>query len=269
VGSLRSAACAVAFASVLTGCSGDTQPQASPSPSVTATSSPAPSPTRTSTSAGRVLSSLESGQTVSGVVGWQVSPRFPQAMGEAVALYYIDGRLAWRERHEPYRFHGDDAALDTRHLSNGTHTLRVEATYPDGSFGTFEATITVANNGPAKVGGYTDFAYAADVPRGTKQRVDGVPVAGLWLLSFPDDKQIVRFSPPNAEPLDIPYRTRKNGTVGLATRDCPSLTVTPLQRGGALTYDVRTRAAAGSAAAAACRGWVAFLTNRSWESLPG
>ncbi len=249
-----------------TGCSSGSS-SASPS----ATSSPTPAATATATLApndGRILSAIEDGAVLHGITGWQVSPRFPAATtGEAVVLFFIDDTFAWRERHEPYRFQGDDAEFDTRHLTNGPHTLSVTATYPSGQRARFEARVTVRNNGPIVPGPYTDYGYTAVLPNLPGLAVAKVALGGRWLLSFPAgtsaSRGVLRVSPETDEPLDVPYTRRPDGTLVLTPPDCASVQLVPQVDAGALRFG--TRAAPG----AGCRGWITLLSDRSWSQLPG
>lgn len=250
----------LAVSVLLAACSGSSDPVADPTstpsgtPVATATVSPPPN-------AGRILSAIDDGATLHGVTGWQVSPRFPKAKGEPVVRYYIDGQLAWRERHEPYRYHGDDQRFDTRHLTNGFHQLRVTATYPTGEVTVFEARVTVRNTGPVIPAGYLDLASSATISGPATQKLLGVPVAGLWLLTFPG--QIVKLSPPNAEPLVAPFVRRPDGTLGVRAEGCPGLVLVPTAAPGAVRFTARGASAAG------CAGWVSVLAGSSWKGLPG
>jgi hypothetical protein len=243
-------------------CSGGSDPGAAqtptPTPTAPSTVSTTPSP---APNAGRILSAIEDGEVLHGVIGWQVSPRFPKAKGEPVVLYFIDGRLAWRERHEPYRYHGDDQRFDTRRLSNGPHQLRVTATYPTGEVTVFEAAVTVRNSGPVPPESYLDLASSATIGGPSTQRVQGVPVAGLWLLTFPG--QVLKLSPAHAEPLVAPVLRRADGALAVAAPGCPGLVLVPTAAPGSVRFTAL------GAATARCAGWVSVLAGASWTSLPG
>ncbi len=244
----------------LAGCSGSgtAAPVPSPlSPSPRASAVPTLRPND-----GRILSAIEDGQVLHGLTGWQVSPRFPAATeGEPVVEYFIDGVIAWRERHEPYRFQGDTARFDTRHLTNGPHTLSVTATYASGQRATFTARVTVRNNGPIIPGPYTDYGYSAVVPRISGLPGEGVSKAGRWLMTFPSG--LVKLSPEFAEPIEIPARRRPDGSLLLRPPGCPSLTLVPQVDTGAVRFGTITRPST------ACSPWVTLLTTRSWAILPG
>ncbi len=241
----------------IAGCSGSS-PAAGPSPSATSTSAPSLTPND-----GRILSAIEDGAVLHGLTGWQVSPRFPEATeGEPVVQYFIDGVLAWRERHEPYRFQGDDAQFDTRHLTNGPHTLSVTATYPSGQRATFTARVTVKNNGPILPGPYTDYGYNALVPNLPGLAVDGIALAGRWLMTFPSPRRL-KLSPEFAEPLEVPMTTRPDGSLLLRPVGCPSLQLVPQIDAGAVRFGTVGRPST------ACRAWATLLADRSWAMLPG
>ncbi len=245
---------------LVAGCSGGSEPQATatPTPTLSATPTATPSP---APNAGRILSVIEDGAVLNGTIGWQVSPRFPKAKGEPIVLYFIDGRLAWRERHEPYRYHGDDQRFDTRQLTNGPHTLRVTATYPTGEVTVFEATVTVNNTGPVPPATFLDLASSATIGGPSTQKVQGVPVAGLWLLTFPG--QILKLSPANAEPLLAPFVRKADGTLAVTAPGCPGLILVPAAAPGSVRFTARGASSAG------CAGWVSVLAGSAWTSLPG
>jgi Tfp pilus assembly protein PilZ len=61
----------------------------------------------------------------------------------------IDGTVKWTENITPYLFNGDaSGTLDTTTLSNGAHTLALQAHAADGRTATTSSAVTVAN-GPA------------------------------------------------------------------------------------------------------------------------
>lgn len=256
---LRASAAAV-FALLAAGCSGGSDPQAGPSPTTSASATPtvtvSPAP-----NAGRILSAIEDGAVLHGTIGWQVSPRFPKAKGEPVVLYFIDGRLAWRERHEPYRYHGDDQRFDTRHLTNGSHRLRVTATYPTGEVTVFEATVVVRNAGPVPPVSYLDLASSATIAGPSAQKLHDVPVAGLWLLTFPG--QVLKLSPAKAEPFVAPFVRKADGTLAVTADGCPGLVLVPTAAPGTVRFTARGATAVG------CAGWVSVLAGATWAALPG
>jgi hypothetical protein len=67
--------------------------------------------------------------------------------GSPVRLeFFIDGALSWTENFSPYQFNGDPSGtLDTKTLSNGSHQLKVRATYSNNSTAEQAVTITVSN----------------------------------------------------------------------------------------------------------------------------
>ena len=64
------------------------------------------------------------GQTVSGSVKWEVGVT---GATPSKVVFSIDGVVKWTEAASPYVFNGDGATLDTKMLSNGSHTLRATA----------------------------------------------------------------------------------------------------------------------------------------------
>lgn len=259
-GMLRPAALGVLLAGlVATGCSGGS---GSAAPSSPPTAAPTPTATLTPND-GRILSSVADGQVVHGVTTWQVSPRFPQAtQGEPVVQFLIDDVLSWRERHEPYRFHGDDQRFDTRRLTNGPHVLKVTATYASGQRAEFTARITVRNEGAIVPGPYTDYAYTALVPNVPRQQVGGVALGGRWLLTLPG-KNRLKLSPQFAEPLEVPLASRTDGSFVLTPAGCPGLRLAPQVDTGAVRFRVQGTPPAG------CRSYALLLTERSWSTMPG
>ena len=252
----------VVSALLAAGCSGGSDATATATPTPATTVSTTPTVTRSpAPNAGRILSAIEDGAVLHGTVGWQVSPRFPKAKGEPVVLYFIDGRLAWRERHEPYRYHGDDQRFDTRHLTNGPHLLRVTATYPTGEVTVFEASVVVRNAGPVPPASYLDLASAATITGPASQKLQGVPISGLWLLTFPG--QVLKLSPAKAEPLEAPFVRRADGSLAVAAEGCPGLVLVPTAAPGSVRFTARGATAAG------CAGWVSVLAGAPWTTLPG
>ena len=91
-----------------------------------------------------ISTNIANGAILSGSsVVWTATPS-----GSPVRVeFFIDGALLWTENFSPYQFNGDPSGtLNTNTLSNGSHQLKVRATYPDNS--TAEQTVTVtASNG--------------------------------------------------------------------------------------------------------------------------
>jgi Big-like domain-containing protein/polysaccharide lyase-like protein len=83
------------------------------------------------------------GATVSGNIVWEatVSNGTP-----ARVEFLIDGALKWTERGAPYRYNGDTSYLDTRTLSNGSHTLTARAVATTGQTFKSAVTVTVSNS---------------------------------------------------------------------------------------------------------------------------
>jgi hypothetical protein len=92
-----------------------------------------------------VTSSIANGSTLSGSVTWQATP------SEAVSAvdFYVDGVVKWTEKVAPYVFNGDGSKLDTKTLTDGSHTLKVVATSGSGAKAEVSATVQVANAAPA------------------------------------------------------------------------------------------------------------------------
>jgi trimeric autotransporter adhesin len=60
--------------------------------------------------------------------------------------FFIDGTLLWTENASPYQFNGDPSGtLNTNTLSNGSHQLKVRATYSDNTTAERTVNITVSN----------------------------------------------------------------------------------------------------------------------------
>jgi hypothetical protein len=88
-----------------------------------------------------VSSSISSGQTLVGSVGWTAN-----VSGTADKVeFYVDGKLKWTENLAPWVFNGDGNKLDTKTLANGTHTLEVKAYGAGGSTASASANVTVKN----------------------------------------------------------------------------------------------------------------------------
>jgi hypothetical protein len=87
-------------------------------------------------------SGIQSGATLSGSVTWTASPS-----GGTVSQvdFLIDGTVKWTEKLSPYYFNGDGKQLDTTTLSNGAHTLAVNAYSTGGAKATASSSVTVSN----------------------------------------------------------------------------------------------------------------------------
>ena len=93
-----------------------------------------------------VSSSIAGGASLSGSLSWTAT-----ASGATVDAvdFLIDGTLKWTEHIAPYEFNGDGGKLDTTALSNGAHTLAVQAHAADGRTATASSQVTVANGATA------------------------------------------------------------------------------------------------------------------------
>jgi hypothetical protein len=89
-----------------------------------------------------VTSSIANGATLSGSLTWTATPS-----GTTVTSvdFLIDGTVKWNEQISPYVFNGDGKQLDTATLSNGAHTLALQAHAADGRTATTTSAVTVAN----------------------------------------------------------------------------------------------------------------------------
>jgi hypothetical protein len=90
----------------------------------------------------RVTSSIANKSTISGSVKWTATP---SATAKKVE-FSIDNTLRWTEYVSPYQFNGDPGGLlDTKTLSNGSHTLLVKAYTALGKVASATSTVTVSN----------------------------------------------------------------------------------------------------------------------------
>jgi large repetitive protein len=89
-----------------------------------------------------VTSSVANGATLTGSLTWTATPS-----GTTVSSvdFLIDGTVKWTENISPYVFNGDGNKLDTTTLSEGAHTLALQAHAPDGRTATTTSAVTVAN----------------------------------------------------------------------------------------------------------------------------
>jgi hypothetical protein len=89
-----------------------------------------------------VTPSIANGATLTGSLTWTATPS-----GTTVSSvdFLIDGTVKWTENISPYEFNGDGGKLDTTTLSNGAHTLSVEAHAADGRTATASSAVTVTN----------------------------------------------------------------------------------------------------------------------------
>ena len=89
---------------------------------------------------------MKGGMTLSGSVKWIATPSTTTAITKVDFL--IDGTLKWTERFSPYQYNGDGNQLDTTALSDGSHTLKVQAYRSDGKVASTSATVSVSNKKP-------------------------------------------------------------------------------------------------------------------------
>lgn len=88
-----------------------------------------------------LVSSILDGATISGNVSWTIEPNgFKASRME----FFIDGKLMWTERYEPWVYGGDGRYLDTGTLSKGAHELEIRATGTDGAVRELTLRVTVA-----------------------------------------------------------------------------------------------------------------------------
>src|SRR5262245_35952521 len=113
---------------------------ATPASTTTPPSQPPP-PT-----ANTISTNIADGATLSGSsVIWTAVPSGVPARVE----FFIDGTLGTTELDSPYQFNGDpDGVLNTNTLTNGSHQLKVRATYTDGSIAERTVTVTLSNTSP-------------------------------------------------------------------------------------------------------------------------
>ena len=103
----------------------------------TSASAPTPPPT-----ANTISTNIANGATLSGSsVIWTAVPSGVPVRVE----FFIDGTLGTTELQSPYRFNGDSGTLNTNSLANGSHQLKVRATYADGSIAERTVAVTVSN----------------------------------------------------------------------------------------------------------------------------
>ena len=97
-----------------------------------------PSPT-----ANTISTNIANGATLSGSsVVWTAVPSGVPVRVE----FFIDGTLGTTEFQSPYQFNGDPSGvLNTNTLANGSHQLKVRATYADGSIAERTVAVTVSN----------------------------------------------------------------------------------------------------------------------------
>jgi hypothetical protein len=128
--------------------------------SVTVTISNGKNPQPPPPSSFAVTSSIANGATLTGSLTWTATPS-----GTTVSSidFLIDGTLKWTENISPYVFNGDGQQLDTRTLSNGAHTLALQAHAADGRTATTSSAVTVANGSTAPP---PSFAVTSSIANG-------------------------------------------------------------------------------------------------------
>ena len=106
-----------------------------------------------------VTSSVSNGSTLTGQLAWTATP---QGATTKKVEFLIDGALRWTESYAPYRFNGDNGLLDTKTLSNGSHTLTVIAYATTGQTATATASVTIANGAPPPAPAFTTSSSVVD-----------------------------------------------------------------------------------------------------------
>jgi hypothetical protein len=105
----------------------------------TTASAPTPPPPPTTNT---ISTNIADGATLSGSsVIWTAVPSGVPVRVE----FFIDGTLGTTEFQSPYRFNGDSGILNTKTLKNGSHQLKVRATYADDSIAERTVAVTVSN----------------------------------------------------------------------------------------------------------------------------
>jgi hypothetical protein len=101
-------------------------------------STPTPGPT-----VNTISTNIANGATLSGSsVIWTAVPSGVPVRVE----FFIDGTLGTTEFQSPYQFNGDPSGvLNTKTLANGSHQLKVRATYADKSIAERTIAVTVSN----------------------------------------------------------------------------------------------------------------------------
>jgi hypothetical protein len=153
---------------------GGSSPTASPVVSPTATPTAIPSPTAAVTPpvGNGVDQSLLNGAVLYGSSEWTAT-----VSGAAVAKvkFFIDGVEKWTEGAPPYFYNGDNQKLDTKTLSDGTHSFKVTS-YDSGQnvLATSVINATVSNNAspsPSPLPTPTPTATATAAPTATATTV--------------------------------------------------------------------------------------------------
>ena len=117
-----------------------------------------------------VTSSLGTSATVSGSLAWTASP---SGATTSRVDFVVDGTVNWSDMSAPYEYNGDAGQLDTTTLTNGAHSLTVQAYATDGRTATAPSSVTVAN---------TPLAQAPAVS-GTVPAPTGTAVVGQVLTA--------------------------------------------------------------------------------------
>jgi len=89
-----------------------------------------------------ITQNISSGQILTGTIPWTASVSGKDA---TKVEFFIDGILKWTENSSPYEYNGDGGSLDTRTLTNASHSLKVKAYSVDGLTVEKIATVSVSN----------------------------------------------------------------------------------------------------------------------------
>ena len=163
------------------------------SQSVTVTISNGKNPPPPPSSSFVVTSSVADGATLTGSLTWTATPS-----GTTVSSvdFLIDGTVKWTEHVSPYVFNGDGGKLDTTTLSNGAHTLALQAHAADGRTATTTSAVTVANGAttpppppPSSGSGVATSATTYQIPSTIAGNcsADVTQQILAWIASVPDN----------------------------------------------------------------------------------
>ena len=122
---------------------GASSPAPTPAPAPSGGSSPPPPPPPPPPAALSVSSSLPG--AISGSVIWTATVNNVPAASVSTVVFMIDNKSLWTEHLAPYVFNGNSGKLDTRTLSNGTHTFAVVVNTTDGRTATTSFQAKAAN----------------------------------------------------------------------------------------------------------------------------
>jgi hypothetical protein len=154
----------------------------------TATASSSVTISNSTTTPFAVTSSVAAGATLGGSITWTASPSGATA---SKVDFLIDGAVKSTDSTAPYQFNGDGGQLNTTTLTNGSHTLAVNAYATDGRTASTSGSVTISNSTPStsygsipRFGIATGYKILTRTPAQQNFELDQIKAVGAKIVRF-------------------------------------------------------------------------------------